>query len=393
MLGNIRFVGELFKQKLLTDVTIQACITDLMGSSTTSWKDMHDEQVIECLCHLLTTAGERLQSKVRNTPAEREFNQYFERLRYLSKDKTLNSRMRFAIEEVIALRDNDWQKRRETDGPVKLDVIQRRVQEQHSAAAAASSSQYSSGGGGNRSGAGGFPPRGTPHAQPKQLLTRPRGGPAGGSGAQDIRKSSGGAGPAGGDRVSRSFSAMGNEHQHGKEPSGRPQGGEALRRAQSEYTPSSGTGTPTSVGSGHYPTASDSQHQRRSSEPSITMELSSDFSDKTLMNRSKSVVSEFLEQKDINEVKLFLSEGPAGTCGYLILQIIDKCLNDNKGAVQKGLLNMLSDDSLSEELRQSKGEVLEALRYCEELKCLVDITMDIKEVRMSESVCVWLYCI
>lgn len=46
MLGNIRFVGELFKQKLLTDVTIQDCISDLMGTPD-AWKPMHDEQDIE----------------------------------------------------------------------------------------------------------------------------------------------------------------------------------------------------------------------------------------------------------------------------------------------------------------------------------------------------------
>ncbi|KAJ1431849.1 armadillo-type protein, partial [Ochromonadaceae sp. CCMP2298] len=122
MLGNIRFVGELYKQKLLTDVVIHSCIADLMGTAD-NWKPMSDEQDIECLCRLLATAGERLEAKSGQSEQGRVFNQYFDRLYTLSKDKSLNSRMRFGMEELLELRENRWQKRRAQEGPLKISEI------------------------------------------------------------------------------------------------------------------------------------------------------------------------------------------------------------------------------------------------------------------------------
>ena len=48
----------------------------------------------------------------------------------LSKDKSLNSRMRFTIEEVIFLRKNKWQSRREQEGPLKISEIHQKIQEE-----------------------------------------------------------------------------------------------------------------------------------------------------------------------------------------------------------------------------------------------------------------------
>ena len=363
MLGNIRFVGELFKQKLLTDVTILDCISDLMGTPD-NWKDMRDEQDIECLCHLLTTAGERLESKnAANPEAMHRFNLYFERLRALTRDKTLNSRMRFTIEGVLSLRDNRWQKRRAQDGPLKITEIHRKMQ-------AEQNSQQ------------GRPTGVSSQRQPNQaprILSRGSGkGPSG----QDIRRLSGGGNPGG--ELSRTVSSSA-AYDHGShrppvsDSSSRPAAGDPVRRAQSEY--SSGAGTPTSVGSGSIPfNATDfaSNHARNPSERSIADEL--DFMDKTMTARAKSIVSEYLEQQDIAEVKLSLQEGSRGSCGYFILQVIDKALNAKKGPVVPSLLALLQDEQLGETLRAAHVEVLDALRFCEEFKCLVDTTMDIKEV-------------
>lgn len=49
-----------------------------------------------------------------------KFEWYFKRLEELSKDKTVNSRIRFSLEEVIQLKKNGWVTRREEEGPAKL---------------------------------------------------------------------------------------------------------------------------------------------------------------------------------------------------------------------------------------------------------------------------------
>lgn len=41
-LGNIKFIGELFKLKMLTEPTMQDCVVKLLKN--------HDEESLECLC-------------------------------------------------------------------------------------------------------------------------------------------------------------------------------------------------------------------------------------------------------------------------------------------------------------------------------------------------------
>lgn len=51
-LGNIKFIGELFKLKMLTEVIMHDCIVKLLKN--------HDEESLECLCRLLSTIGKDL---------------------------------------------------------------------------------------------------------------------------------------------------------------------------------------------------------------------------------------------------------------------------------------------------------------------------------------------
>lgn len=51
-IGNIRFIGELFKLKMLTEAIMHDCVVKLLKN--------HDEESLECLCRLLTTIGKDL---------------------------------------------------------------------------------------------------------------------------------------------------------------------------------------------------------------------------------------------------------------------------------------------------------------------------------------------
>lgn len=51
-LGNIKFIGELFKLKMLTETIMHDCIVKLLKN--------HDEESLECLCRLLSTIGKDL---------------------------------------------------------------------------------------------------------------------------------------------------------------------------------------------------------------------------------------------------------------------------------------------------------------------------------------------
>lgn len=135
MLGNIRFVGELYKTKLLNTDTMHSCIVELLGNPN-QWKVAPDEQDLELLCNLLKTVGDALESKskkMKNKTLAQQFDQYFDRLLAISKDKNFSSRIRFGIEEVITLRENNWQARRVQEGPLKLSEIHQKVQEEQTA--------------------------------------------------------------------------------------------------------------------------------------------------------------------------------------------------------------------------------------------------------------------
>lgn len=50
--GNIKFIGELFKLKMLTEPIMHDCVVKLLKN--------HDDESLECLCRLLTTIGKDL---------------------------------------------------------------------------------------------------------------------------------------------------------------------------------------------------------------------------------------------------------------------------------------------------------------------------------------------
>merc|ERR1719225_501412 len=56
-LGNIRFIGELYKLGMLTARIMHECVRKLLNSNPS------DEESLECLCRLLTTVGQDLDKE------------------------------------------------------------------------------------------------------------------------------------------------------------------------------------------------------------------------------------------------------------------------------------------------------------------------------------------
>ena len=55
-LGNIRFIGELFKLQMLSETILHECITRLLKSSS-------DEESLECFSRLISTTGKDLDKQ------------------------------------------------------------------------------------------------------------------------------------------------------------------------------------------------------------------------------------------------------------------------------------------------------------------------------------------
>lgn len=112
-LGNISFIGELCKMNLISTNIIHDCVWQLLveqpvdGIGGFIWKTICDEDEIEVLCKLFMTVGYKLDL---DDPGKHKKNLslVFNRLRELSSDKSLNSRMRFALREVTENHENGW---------------------------------------------------------------------------------------------------------------------------------------------------------------------------------------------------------------------------------------------------------------------------------------------
>ncbi|XP_074507392.1 eukaryotic translation initiation factor 4 gamma 1-like isoform X2 [Sebastes fasciatus] len=95
-LGNIKFIGELFKLKMLTKVIMHDCVVKLLKN--------HDEESLECLCMLLSTIGKDLDFE----KAKPRTDQYFNQMDKIIKEKKTSSRIRFMLQDVLDLRKTNW---------------------------------------------------------------------------------------------------------------------------------------------------------------------------------------------------------------------------------------------------------------------------------------------
>ena len=112
MLGNIRFMGELYKHGtplaradagILTEKIMHSCIEEMLASIGSS--SLED---IEALCTLLETIGEQL-----DRDARRHMDRYIQRMGLLSQRGDVPSTIKSTLRGVIDLRNNNWRARRE----------------------------------------------------------------------------------------------------------------------------------------------------------------------------------------------------------------------------------------------------------------------------------------
>ncbi|KAI4491072.1 hypothetical protein M0802_010489 [Mischocyttarus mexicanus] len=117
--GNIRFIGEIYNQGMLTKGIMHRCINHLL--------DQNDEDSLECLCKLLTTIGKDLESKGKYDEMQEYFNKMQDIVSRRGQSK-ISSRIRFMLQDVIDLRANKWVPRRDDSNPKTIDQIQKEVE-------------------------------------------------------------------------------------------------------------------------------------------------------------------------------------------------------------------------------------------------------------------------
>ncbi|XP_040578208.1 eukaryotic translation initiation factor 4 gamma 1 isoform X2 [Lepeophtheirus salmonis] len=139
-LGNIRFIGEIFKRGLLTIQIMHGCINELLTS--------HDDESLESLCRLLTTVGKKVENETKLSlnsgksvdQRVRSMEKYFQYIQDLIEGRPfgiknpgemtvsrdpISNRIRFMLLDVVDLRKRDWVPRRDVAGPKTIDQIHR----------------------------------------------------------------------------------------------------------------------------------------------------------------------------------------------------------------------------------------------------------------------------
>ncbi|TWW74326.1 Eukaryotic translation initiation factor 4 gamma 3 [Takifugu flavidus] len=115
--ANMRFIGELFKLRMITEAIIHTCAVKLL-------QDVCEESM-ECLCKLLSMVGKDL-----DTETERpKLNSYYDYICYLLKEWKMSTRIKFMLQDVVALRKNNWVPRKKDDGPKTLQQLHQEVKQ------------------------------------------------------------------------------------------------------------------------------------------------------------------------------------------------------------------------------------------------------------------------
>ncbi len=121
VLGNMRFIGEIFKVGLIGEKIMHSIITELLSNV-----ENPEEEEIECLCRLLMTVGSILDKP----EAANFWSQYIARLQWLiAQTGKLSSRIRFMLMDVLEARERGWRGLGRDEGPKSIAQIEKESKE------------------------------------------------------------------------------------------------------------------------------------------------------------------------------------------------------------------------------------------------------------------------
>jgi len=115
LFGNIEFVGELYRRKILPESTLISVFESLLGIS--DMNDTADDLVIEGAVNLMNKVGANFQQNVDSAKDKKKeeklknFNKIFDRFTDLSKDDSvISNRVKLLIKNMFSNKKSGWLK-------------------------------------------------------------------------------------------------------------------------------------------------------------------------------------------------------------------------------------------------------------------------------------------
>jgi hypothetical protein len=337
VLGTIRFIGELFKKGLANTQVVMACMTKLLCDSThdnsmpKDFKPYPPDIDLEVLCKLIRTVGNELTNQTQaKSDRYQAFDSCLKRMQELSQDRKRSARIRFSLEEVVNLRNNNWIERRQEEGPLTIDEIHRRVDEEARRQGLASNHVYSSSSNTNQAG------------RAKPVPSNDRGSGGAGSGA---------SGRGGG---------------RGYDPNLRIQ-------SRKDVPPTGMSSTSTSLKQA-YPV----DEQSSKDEPVIA---SSTTNEKDLIRSS---FEDYLSSPNDSDIIDVLNDRSAVAIAEVIVMMMIRYLSSTNATIHELIRSLLVKPSLRVALYRSRSEIMNELVKCEQLRLLPDTAIDLIQVGLCD---------
>jgi len=114
-MGNIKFIGELFKIQMLPERVLHTCLKLLLDDAD---KPQIVEDDMDHFCQLLTTVGKIIETRSINA-----MDSYFARIDNITERPDTPPRIKFALMDITDLRANKWQPKREAAGPKTIAQV------------------------------------------------------------------------------------------------------------------------------------------------------------------------------------------------------------------------------------------------------------------------------
>ncbi|KAJ2739025.1 hypothetical protein H4R23_000746 [Coemansia sp. Cherry 401B] len=131
-LGLVEFIGELYIADVLTVDIIKSCLRRLLSNIKTP-----EDEVLQSMMKLLATVGKKM-----DVPANKdEMDLYFSRIRSMTTNDSLDSRVRMLLMNSMELRQRKWQGRDSQEAPQTIAQLHEELERQKIAQANAKRSR------------------------------------------------------------------------------------------------------------------------------------------------------------------------------------------------------------------------------------------------------------